>query len=107
MCSVCSVDTVGKVGNEVLSTVKKIIDFFGLRSDSPEDGFWYGIDRQLKTKLIAMSVVLALAVLAVAHFLFRGIDVLPQSLPWWLALLAYIWSLNLAKKRHSDPNGAN
>lgn len=87
--------------------MKKIIDFFGLRSDSPEDGPWYGIDRQLKTKLIAMSVALAIVVFAVAYFLFHEIDIFPVFLPWALALLAYIWSLNVAKKRHAGPNGSS
>lgn len=87
--------------------MQKIISFFGLKSEHPEDGYWYGIDRQLKAKLITMSLVLALTVFAAAYFVFRGIDMFPQSLPLWLALLAFIWSLNVSKKRLANPDGSN
>ncbi|MCT1801814.1 hypothetical protein CKW39_05650 [Kocuria sp. WRN011] len=85
--------------------MNRIIDFLGLRSDSPEDSFWYGFDRKLKAKLIAMSLILAVAVFAVAHFLFRGIDMFPVILPWALALLAFTWSLSVAKNKHRGSNG--
>lgn len=87
--------------------VKKIIDFFGLRSDSPEDGPWYGIDRQLKAKLISMSLLLAVAVYVVSYYLFRGIDIFPVILPWSLAVLAFCWSLAITKNKFTDSRGAD
>lgn len=87
--------------------MKTLLKFHGVASESPSDGFWYGFDRKLKTKLIAMSLALAIAIFAVAYFLFHEIDIFPVFLPWALALLAYIWPLNVAKKRHTGPNGSN
>lgn len=81
--------------------MNRIINFMGLRSDSPEDRFWHGFDR----KLITMSLILAVAVFAVAHFLLHGIDIFPVILPWSLAVLAFCWSLSAAKKKHASSNG--